>query len=361
MTTELPAPPLPAECDLRRYRKMPIDIVRLQSSDIQMECSPEEKWFAFELWMAAFHQVPAASLPDHDEKLAYMAGLSRDKRTWNRVKKAALRGFVKHSDGRLYHPVLADICREVWETMRARKRGANETNSRRPKKEPIDKSRNVKRSAARSIYSERDGERTASETLEQRSAVATEGVGITHPLTPASASAVSGLDGPAVRPTETREQRETREAEAERQRMEANGSRFRIDPLGFVVLVEASGAVNSIHETPDDEIEPDAAAEPTTWPLAPAGVHLGQRLAKPEQTPRPRPVLANDTERWCLAIDDLVSRGEWDAGLGPKPGEIGCRADRTALALRSQSLSRWKAIQISKITPAADPGARAHA
>jgi hypothetical protein len=192
MAEQLPEPPVPPDCDLQRYRRMPIDIVKLRQSGLQMECSPEEKWFAFELWMAAFHQVPAGSLPDEEPKLAYMAGLARDKRTWNRVKKAALRGWVKHSDGRLYHPVLADICLEVWETMRARKRGARVTNNKRSEGQAIDKSQEQSGSAPRSIYNERDDQRADSERPAPRSAVATEGKDTPSPLPPTSVPAGSG-------------------------------------------------------------------------------------------------------------------------------------------------------------------------
>lgn len=199
--TELLTPPVPPDCDLQRYRRMPVDIVKLRQSGLQMECSPEEKWFAFELWMAAFHQVPAGSLPDEDAKLAYMAGLARDKRTWNRVKKAALRGFVKHSDGRLYHPVLSNICLEVWETMRARKRGAKLTNAKRSEGQPVDKSQSQSGSAPRSTYNERNDQRADSGQSAPRSAVATEGKDTPSPIPPSSRSAGSACAGaPAARP-----------------------------------------------------------------------------------------------------------------------------------------------------------------
>lgn len=204
MTTEsLPNPPVPPDCDLRKYNRMPLDVVRLRGSDIHVECTAEEKWFALELWMASFHQVPASSLPDEDAKLAYLAGLGRDKRTWNRVKKAALRGFSKHSDGRLYHPVMADICLSTWETMRSRKRGASITNNKRTDRQPIDNAQNQPRSTQRSIYSERTLTETPSERSKGRSAVATEGKDIPSPISPSLAAAGSGsLQAPPDRPSD---------------------------------------------------------------------------------------------------------------------------------------------------------------
>lgn len=204
MTEMLPDPPVPLDCDLRKYRKMPVDIVRLKNSDIHVECTMEEKWVAFELWMASFHQVPASSLPDDDAKLAYLAGLGRDKRTWNRVKKAALRGFVKHSDGRLYHPVMSELCFEVWQTMKARSRGAKIVNEGRQTRQPTENKGNQKRSAQRSIYNERDGQRAVTDTLGHRSAGATEGVGISTPIPPSSSQAgsVGVANAPTARPSD---------------------------------------------------------------------------------------------------------------------------------------------------------------
>lgn len=63
------------------------------------------------LWCAAWHQVPAASLPDDDVELANLAGYGRmsfSVREWKKVRAEALNGFVLCSDGRLYHMVIAE-------------------------------------------------------------------------------------------------------------------------------------------------------------------------------------------------------------------------------------------------------------
>lgn len=63
------------------------------------------------LWCAAWHQVPAASLPDDDIELASLAGYGRmafSVKEWKKVRAEALTGFVKCSDGRLYHMVIAE-------------------------------------------------------------------------------------------------------------------------------------------------------------------------------------------------------------------------------------------------------------
>lgn len=122
--SSLPAPPVPLDLDLRHFPTMPLDVRALRDSDMQLEVTPEEGWFAIQLWGAGWHQVPASSLPNDDAKLMYLAGLGRDFRTWKRVRKGALRGFEIHSDGRLYHRKLSKTALESHSKSRAGKRGA---------------------------------------------------------------------------------------------------------------------------------------------------------------------------------------------------------------------------------------------
>lgn len=164
MVDHLPDPPVPDDVDLRTFDDMPVDVARLRSSDMQVEVTPEEGWYGFMLWCAAWHQVPASSLPDDDVKLAFLAGLGRDKRTWKRVRSGALRGFEKCSNGRLYHFVIAEKAMKAWEVKRARIRGAELTNARPRNGQPTEKPQNQSRSPSRSIYRVRDAERNGSET-----------------------------------------------------------------------------------------------------------------------------------------------------------------------------------------------------
>src|SRR6201999_4481238 len=94
---------------------MPLHIARLRDSDIVVVESPEAFRAAVLLWCAAWHQVPAASLPNDDRLLANLAGYGRDMRGWKAVRGGGLRGFVECSDGRLYHPVIAEKAIEAWE------------------------------------------------------------------------------------------------------------------------------------------------------------------------------------------------------------------------------------------------------
>jgi hypothetical protein len=68
------------------------------------------------LWGAAWHQVPAASLPDDDRVLARYAGYGRAVEQWKLIREGALRGFVRCRDGRLYHRTLAEKANAAWQS-----------------------------------------------------------------------------------------------------------------------------------------------------------------------------------------------------------------------------------------------------
>jgi hypothetical protein len=130
MTDHLPAPLVPAACDLRDYPWMPLDVRRLLTSETWMTGPAEGKVAALSLWCEAWAQLPAGSLPDNDHILAH---LSQAGAAWRKVREHALRGWVKCSDGRLYHPVVAEKANEAWRLKLAQK--ARTEAARRAKQE----------------------------------------------------------------------------------------------------------------------------------------------------------------------------------------------------------------------------------
>lgn len=108
---DLPSPLTPPDCDLTGYRWMPLDVVRVIDSDTFGLSTGDEFKTAFRLWAKSWLQVPAASLPDDDRLLAHLAGLELP--AWKKRKVISLRGFIKCSDGRLYHPVIAEKALEA--------------------------------------------------------------------------------------------------------------------------------------------------------------------------------------------------------------------------------------------------------
>lgn len=110
------APLTPPECDLRSFPFMALDVVRLRDSEIAACEDPEAFRCAVLLWCASWHQVPAASLPNDEAKLARLAGYGRDVTSFKNARDVGgMRGWVLCSDGRLYHPVVAEKAMEAWE------------------------------------------------------------------------------------------------------------------------------------------------------------------------------------------------------------------------------------------------------
>lgn len=108
-------PLIPAHVDLRDFPFMPLDVARLRDSSIVDDVDGEEFRAAILLWCAAWHQVPAGSLPDEPRQLAKFAGYGRVISEWEKVATGAMHGWVKCSDGRWYHPVVCEKALEAWE------------------------------------------------------------------------------------------------------------------------------------------------------------------------------------------------------------------------------------------------------
>ena len=96
-----PPPLIPSDVDLRDFRFMPLDVVQLQNSETWAMADGWASKALVNLWTKAWHQVPAGSLPDNDDLHRTWANVPN----WESVRDVALRGFIKCSDGQLYHRV----------------------------------------------------------------------------------------------------------------------------------------------------------------------------------------------------------------------------------------------------------------
>jgi uncharacterized protein YdaU (DUF1376 family) len=105
MNEELPPPLTQSECDCTDLDGFMLNVERLMASELVALSSHETVAAALFLWCRAWKQRPAASLPDDDRVNAAFARLPLAK--FKRLKSQVLHGFVKCSDGRLYHRVLA--------------------------------------------------------------------------------------------------------------------------------------------------------------------------------------------------------------------------------------------------------------
>lgn len=122
-----PEPLVSADIDISSLDGFMLNTVRVLGSELVALATPEEGWAAVLLWCRAWGQKPHCSLPDDDRVLASFAKVPPAR--WKKIKTMALRGFVKCSDGRLYHKVLAEDCHRAWEALckrRDRTRAATE-------------------------------------------------------------------------------------------------------------------------------------------------------------------------------------------------------------------------------------------
>lgn len=106
-----PSPFVPPEVDLTGLGFMPLKHMHVMQSTLFAKSNGDEFKAAFALWCASWSEVPAGSLPDDEEVLEF---LSRSK-VWPAVRARALHGWVKCSDGRLYHKVIAPLAIDAWE------------------------------------------------------------------------------------------------------------------------------------------------------------------------------------------------------------------------------------------------------
>jgi uncharacterized protein YdaU (DUF1376 family) len=113
MTDQLPAPLTPEYCDCRDLDGFMLNVERVMASELVAVSSLAVVGSAFLLWCRAWKQMPAASLPDDERVLAAFAKLTLP--AFRRVRDEVLRGFVKCSDGRLYHKVLATEAINAYE------------------------------------------------------------------------------------------------------------------------------------------------------------------------------------------------------------------------------------------------------
>lgn len=142
MVESLPAPPVPPDADLRDFPFVPMYRARLFGSSFHARSSDAGWRAGVTLWLKAWDQCPAGSLPDDDVDLCRLAELGRDVKTWRALKSEALRGWVLCSDGRMYHSVVAEVVMEALDR-KLRQRHATDcsrikkSNQRHQRNDPV--------------------------------------------------------------------------------------------------------------------------------------------------------------------------------------------------------------------------------
>ncbi len=113
-------PLVPSDVDCTDLDGFMLNVERLMASELVALATHEEVAAALFLWCRAWKQTPAASLPDDDRINAAFSRLSLAR--FKKVKDRVLHGFVKCSDGRLYHRFLAAEAVKAFERKAAFKK-----------------------------------------------------------------------------------------------------------------------------------------------------------------------------------------------------------------------------------------------
>lgn len=112
---DLPEPPVPRDADLRSVRGIGIDLADVLKSEEWIFASGAEAKASITLRLQSYLQIPAGSLPDDDAMLARLAMVGH---AWGQVRAHAMRGWMRHSDGRLYHAKVAAKVTQLWRRVR---------------------------------------------------------------------------------------------------------------------------------------------------------------------------------------------------------------------------------------------------
>jgi uncharacterized protein YdaU (DUF1376 family) len=119
----LPAPLISTDLYLGdKCKWLPLDTDRLARSIFMRIANNEQLGAAFRLWLLAWGEKPAGSLPNDDRWLSDAAKIDRQR--WSSQADVVLHGFVVCNDGRLYHPVICEIAKKRFEQLQGRQRGA---------------------------------------------------------------------------------------------------------------------------------------------------------------------------------------------------------------------------------------------
>jgi uncharacterized protein YdaU (DUF1376 family) len=106
--------------DVRCLPYMPLEIERLRKSKAWLRCKrrPELAFYLVNLWMRAWHEVPAGSIENDDDVLADAAMCSPEQ--WEQVKEDVLVGWNSKGD-RLFHSTVTDIATVAANKLRKNK------------------------------------------------------------------------------------------------------------------------------------------------------------------------------------------------------------------------------------------------
>lgn len=105
-------PPYPPDTKVRGWR-FQLDHERINQSDTWALATTDMRPWLLMLWHVAWQQVPAGSMPDDDQLISAKIGM--ELRQFRAHRDILMRGWTRHTDGRLYHGVVVEQVKEYQE------------------------------------------------------------------------------------------------------------------------------------------------------------------------------------------------------------------------------------------------------
>lgn len=104
-TAPLPDPPYPSEARSKGWR-FELDLERAKASDTWGICPAEIRPWLLMMWAEAWMSVPCGTFSNDDAVIAGRIGMPLN--LFRAHRDVLMRGWVLHSDGRLYHHVITE-------------------------------------------------------------------------------------------------------------------------------------------------------------------------------------------------------------------------------------------------------------
>ena len=163
--TDLPEAPYPDDTKANGF-KQEVDWDRIRQSRSWVMADAETRPWLLVIWLQSWANVPVGSWENDEEFIARCVGASP---SWFKVhREELLRGWVMHSDGRLYHPF---IISQVNEMLRRR---SSATQRKRKQRMSRDVTRDAHGTYAKEQDQEQEQERKKETEKEKKSSCPTE-------------------------------------------------------------------------------------------------------------------------------------------------------------------------------------------
>lgn len=147
VSNELPEPPYPEATKANGF-KQEVDWDRISQSRTWIYADNEVRPWLLMLWLKSWQNVPAGTWEADDEYIARSLGCKLEFFIGHREQ--FMRGWVRHADGRLYHPF---ITAQVLEMLGRRRATANRVKEHRQKNQAVAKTGSTEETQCNALHS----------------------------------------------------------------------------------------------------------------------------------------------------------------------------------------------------------------